>query len=114
MALTIEDLRPKDFTVNVDGVELTCKPLKLSHALTISKLGNIFENAQKASKQEIDNAQKEIYEVIWELIPELKGIELNVSVIMKLIEQIMNQIQPSDNKELIDSKVEFKNNDPKV
>jgi len=35
---TIADLQPKPFTVTVGGVELKCKPLRLSHALILSKM----------------------------------------------------------------------------
>lgn len=113
MGLTIEDLKPKTFEIIVQGVKLNCKPLRLSHALVISKIGEVFKDTKSASKQEIKQAEVDMDEVIAELIPELKGIELDISNLMDLITQLMEHIQPSDNKELSDKGVQF-NDDPKV
>ena len=111
--MTIEDLRPKNFSVTVKGVELQCKPLRLSHALIVAKIGEVFKDSKSATKQQINQAQIDMDEVITELIPELKGIELDISAVMELIEQMMNTIQPDDNKELSDKGVAF-NGDPKA
>jgi len=53
MALTIEDLKPKSFTVNIKGVELQCKPLRMSHTLIISKVGEVFQNINTATRDQI-------------------------------------------------------------
>ncbi len=44
MSNTIEDLKPKPFKIVVKGVTLDSKPLRLSHALTIAKIGNVFQD----------------------------------------------------------------------
>lgn len=111
--LTIEDLKPKNFKVNVKGVELDCKPLRMSHTLVISKVGEIFQNIKTADKKQIQQAESDMDEVITELIPELKGIQLDMQGTLDLITSMMENIQPADNKELNDKGVEF-NSDPKV
>lgn len=111
--LSIEDLKPKSFKVNVKGVELDCKPLRMSHTLVISKIGDIFQNISKSKVEDIKQAEKDMDEVVADLIPDLKGIELDMQSTLDLITEMMKQIQPADNKELNDKGVEF-NTDPKV
>lgn len=111
--LTIEDLKPKSFKVNIKGVELECKPLRMSHTLVISKIGEIFQNIGASSKEQIKQAEADMDEVVADLIPELSGIELDMQSTLDLITEMMAHIQPADNKELNDKGVEF-NTDPKV
>jgi esterase/lipase len=111
--LTIEDLKPKSFTVKVKGVELECKPLRMSHTLVISKVGEIFQNIGTVDKKQIQQAEADMDEVIAELIPELKEIQLDMQGTLDLITSMMENIQPADNKELTEKGVEF-NSDPKV
>lgn len=113
MPLTIEDLRAKNFNIKVKGVELTCKPLKLTHALTVSKVGEVFQNAKEATKQQRIEAQNDMDELIKELVPELSGVELDLSATLEIITQMMEHVQPADNKELEEKKVKF-DSDPKV
>lgn len=111
--LTIDDLRPKEFTINVKGVELRCKPPRLSHVLTISKVGQVFQEPEKATADAIKQAEIDMDSVIGELIPDLKGVQVDVSATLEIITQLMEQVQPTDNKELADKKVQF-DTDPKV
>ncbi len=113
MALTVEDLRAKDFIIKIKDVELQCKPLKLSHALTVSKLGEIFQNTKNVTKQEVKQAEADMDEIIKELIPELAGVELDLGTTLEVITGMMENVQPSDNKELSDNKVKI-DTDPKV
>lgn len=113
MSVSIDDLQPKPFKVTIKGLELECKPPRLSHTLTLAKLGNIFQNTDKASKQDIVQAETDLDEVIGELIPELKGVNLDMSSTLDLVSQIMENIQPSDNKELEEKGVSF-DTDPKA
>lgn len=113
MGLTVEDLKPKSFTVTIKDVELQCKPLRLSHALVVAKIGNVFQDAAKATKPEIKQAEKDMDELVAELIPELMGTELDMSATMELIQQLMDNIAPSDNKELAEKGVKFNTDDPK-
>jgi hypothetical protein len=115
MALTVEDLRAKGFEVDINGVKLQCNPLRLSHALGISKLGEVFQNPKDATKKQIKEAEDDLDEVLNDLIPELKdkNIQLDMSTILKLLSQLMEQIEPSDNKELAKRKVSI-DSDPKV
>lgn len=107
MPLTLEDLKPKSFKVTIKGIELESKPLRLSHALMISKIGGVFQDIKNASKQDIKQTEADFDEIIEELIPELKGIQLGLGDITDLIAQLMESIQPSDNKELQEQGVKF-------
>lgn len=113
MSVNIEDLKPKPFKVILRGIELDCKPLRFSHALALAKLGNVFKEVDKATKEEIRQAEIDIDEVISELIPDLAGVELDISSLLVLMEQLMKQIEPSDNKELREAEVDLPT-DPKA
>lgn len=113
MSVSIEDLKPKSFAVTVKGLELTCKPLRLSHALSISKIGEVFQNPKDFKHADIKQAEADMDTVIGELIPELKDTELDITCIMELITQMMEHIQPSDNKELEEKGVKI-DSDPKA
>lgn len=113
MPLTIEDLKPKNFKVKLKGVELESKPLRLSHALMVVKLSEIFQNPDKATKEQIKQAEADMDELIAELIPDLKDIQLDINSTSDLITELMNHVQPSDNKELTDKGVKF-DADPKA
>lgn len=113
MGMSIEDLQPKSFTVNIKGVELTCKPLRLSHTLIVAKIGDVFQNLNLIDKEQIKQAEKDMDEVVAELIPELKDIQLDMQSTIDLITQMMEQVEPSDNKELNAKGVKF-NTDPKA
>jgi glutamyl-tRNA reductase len=113
MSINVSDLQPKPFKITIKGIELESKPLRLSHALTVSKLGDIFQNSNKASKQEIKQAETDLDEVIADLIPDLKDIQLDITSIMELLEQLMGNIEPADNAELKEKGVKF-DSDPKA
>ena len=113
MSVSIDDLKPKTFKVTVRGVELDCKPVRLRHALILAKVGNIFENAKSATESDIEQAQKEVDKVFDELLPQLAETELDMEVTMALLEQIMGQIAPDDNKELKEKGVQV-DTDPKA
>jgi hypothetical protein len=113
MSISLSDLQPKPFKVTIRGVELECKPLRLSHALTLSKVGEVFQNPKSTTKEEVKKAEAEMDELAVELIPELAGIQLDVGSILDLISQMMVTVTPSDNKELNDKGVKL-NSDPKA
>lgn len=113
MGLTIDDLKPKNFKVNIKGVELECRPLRVSHALTIAKIGNIFQDANNASRDKVKQAEEDMDGVIAELIPDLKDIQLDMASVIDLIQQMMDTIEPSDNADLKNEGVKF-DNDPKA
>jgi hypothetical protein len=113
MALTVQDLQPKDFKINVKGVELTCKPPKLSHMLVLSKVGNLFQDINSASRENILSAQSDFNWAISELIPELQDIDLDMQSTIDIITEIMKQVQPEENIELEQKGVKF-DTDPKV
>lgn len=113
MALTIDDLRPKDFKINIKGVEVDCKPPRLSHTLVLSKVGEIFKNIQTASKEDIVKAEQDFDWVVSELIPELGDIKLDIHSVIDVITQLMSQIEPDENIELQEKGVKF-DSDPKA
>lgn len=111
--LTIDDLKPKNFKITLKGVELESKPLKLSHALMIARLASVFNDVNSASKKQIQDAEKDLEEVIAELVPDLKDVQLDMGLTIELITQLMENIQPEDTKELNEKGVSF-DADPKV
>lgn len=109
---SLDDLRPKSFQVEVRGVKLNCKPLRLSHGLLVGKLGEAFQDTSKLTKQEIKQIQSDVDELVIELIPDLKDVELNMADTVELLSQLTDGIQPSDNEYLEKAGVNF--NDPKA
>lgn len=113
MALTINDLQPKDFTITVKGLQLTCKPPRLSHILVISKVGEAFDNINNLDRQKIEAVTADFDWVVEQLVPELKGIQLDMQDSVDILTQIMEQVTPDENQELKDKGVSF-DADPKV
>lgn len=112
--LTIDDLKPKPFTINVKGVELECQPLRLAHALTIAKIGSVFSETAKASAQEIEQAARDLDAVVGQVIPALKDVALDASASIELITQLVATIEPAESSALKESGITFENPDPKV
>lgn len=113
MSLTIEDLQPKEIKVKLGELELTSKPLRLSHALILTQLGEIFQNPKNSSFEEIKKAEQNVDNLLSDLIPELAGKNLDVSTTIDIISQLINTVQPSDNAELNAKGVKF-DSDPKA
>lgn len=113
MALNISDLQPKEFEIELKGQKTMCKPPKLSHVFILSKLGNIFKNSNDYTVDDINTAEKDLEYVFGELIPELKGVSLDMQTNIDIITQIMEHITPSENKELKEQGVQF-GTDPKA
>ena len=78
----------------------------------MSKIGELFQDASKASRNDIMQAEKDFDWVVEELVPELKGTPLSMQSTLDVITQIMEQIAPEENKELEEKGVQF-NDDPK-
>lgn len=114
MALTIEDLQPKDFEITIGGeLKLECKPPTLAHILALSKIGNIFQNINKSNRLEITQAQNDFNWVIGELVPDLKGKDLDFKYITEIITEIMQHVSPEETKELDELGVKI-DSDPKA
>lgn len=113
MALTIDDLKPKSFKVNVKGVELECQPLRLSDALSLAKIGDVFSNSANYGRSDFETAEADLESVVGKLVPELAGVKLDINSSLELITQMMQTIEPEDNKELKDKGVSFET-DPKA
>jgi len=94
---TIDDLKPKSFTITVKDVELECKPLRLSHSLIIGKIADVFQSPDKYDAKDIVKAQQDIDFVFGDVIPALK-FELDMSTTLEVITQLMESIQPEDDK----------------
>lgn len=113
MALNISDLQPKPFTVTLGDQQTECAPLKLRHIFILNKIGVILQNPDKASKEQIIEAENDFYFIISDLIPELEGVTLPLDMMMDLITQMMLTVNPSENKELAEKGVSF-DADPKA
>lgn len=113
MSVTVDDLKPKNFKVNIKGLELECKPLRLSHTLIIGRTGEVLSDPKSASVADIKEAEKNMDDLFAELIPELKDVQLDTMTIMELITQLVDNSQPSDSKFLEENGVKL-DADPKV
>jgi hypothetical protein len=113
MALSIDDLIVKDTIIDVEGVKLNCKPPKMSHLLVLNKIGEGFKNISNLSREEIISLENDFEWVINDLIPELSGKVLQIQVMLDVITQIMEQVEPEENKELAEKGVKF-DTDPKA
>jgi hypothetical protein len=85
----------------------------LSHALVVSKIGKVFENPSDYNSAQIKQAEDDLDSIVAELIPEIKDVKLAMGDLLKIIEQMMVSIEPSENKELKEQGVEVQS-DPKV
>jgi hypothetical protein len=113
MALTIADLQPKNFKIKIKDVEVECKPPRLSHMLVMSKIGELFKDTTKASREEIQQAEADFDWLVDELIPELDGVKLDMQGVIDVISQMMAQVSPEENKQLEAQGVKF-DTDPKA
>ena len=113
MSVSLDDLQPKPFIIKIKEHEIECKPLRLSHTLILSKIGETFQNPKESSSQEMKQAEKDLDFMIGELMPLLSGVELGMSEILEVIQQMMDTVEPSDNKELKKRNIQFGENDPK-
>lgn len=113
MSINIEDLQPKSFEVTIKGQTTMCKPPRLSHIFILSKIGNLFQSPDSASAVDVKQAEKDLDEVFGDLIPELKGVALEMQAVIDLITQIMENVSPAENKELDKQGIKL-DTDPKV
>lgn len=112
MSITANDLSAQPFTIVIRGHTLTSNPVKIRHALIMAKLGSVFNNLTDATEDDIEKADKKFAEIIEELIPELKGIDLDMQTTVDILGELMSSMEPSDNKELREAGVTF--DDPKA
>jgi hypothetical protein len=103
--MTIDDLKPKKFTVTIKELQLECKPLRLSHVLVISKIGEILQNPKEHNAKDINQAQLDLDDVFKDLIPELMGVELSFEDSITLITQLMDSTETDDSKFINESGV---------
>lgn len=113
MSINLDDLKPKPFKIKLKGHELTSQPIRLAHALTMMKLGPVLEAPTDYTNEKLKESANELQALFVELIPELEGIELDITLTSDLIQQLMDNIQPSDNQELKEQGVKV-TSDPKV
>jgi hypothetical protein len=109
----ISDLLPRDKQITVRGVELTVKPLRLSHVLKLSKIGETIQNPSKCSDDEMVAAEYDLNTLINELIPALNGQTLEFGVLIEAMTALMETVEPSDSKELTARGVKL-DSDPKA
>jgi hypothetical protein len=113
MSVDVSDLKPKPFKITLQDIELECQPLRLSHALVVAKIGKVFQDPDKATKEQMKQAEADFDELVGELIPDLKGVQLDLPKTIALLEQLLSSIDPADNKELKEKGVTF-DSDPKA
>lgn len=113
MSATANDLQPKKFKVKVQPAghekeyELECKPLRMSEASKISRIGGVLSDYENKTDEEVEKAEEELDTLIAKLIPELDGVQLDFNATTGLIEQIMGGVEPEDNQKLKEKGVTF-------
>lgn len=117
--MSASDLQPKRFKIKIQANEYWCNPPRLSHRLIIGRIQPLFQAADDMSKgiqtevtaEQMLQYEKDLDTMIQDLVPELKGISLDILDIAEIITQLMESMLPQESKELKDAKVEI---DPKV
>jgi len=104
---SVEDLQPKPFTVTIKGMEYESKPLRLSHALMVSKIGAIFNDVRNSNLKETKQAETDLDLIIADLIPDIKDAHLDLLTVMDLLAQLMDSVQPTEQQELEDNNIEI-------
>ena len=118
--MTTSDLQPKPFKIKIQDKNYLCKQPRLSHRLIIGRVQPLFTAADdlaNGKSTDITATQMIDYEndldaMIQDLIPELKGIQLDIVDLAEIIGQIMEVMLPEESKELKEAKVEV--SDPKA
>lgn len=114
------DLQPKQLKITIQGKEYNCKPPRLSHRLIIGRIQPLFKAAEdmangkqtEVSAEDMIQYENDLDTMIQDLMPELKGVTLDITNIIEIISQLLEAMLPAESKELKDAKVEV--NDPKV
>ena len=57
---SLDDILPKSFVINIKGVELECRPPKLSHVMLLAKTSKVFQDLDNASVEQIQEVQKTV------------------------------------------------------
>ena len=114
MALNIDELKPKAFKITLAGQETDCNPPRMSHLFMINKIGSVFRDPDKATKEQILEADQYFSEIVADLVPELKGEDIDIQFKLDVLTQITERITPADNKELAEKGVSFDSTSPKA
>lgn len=114
MSLNIDELKPKKFMITLGGQETECNPPKMSHLFMINKIGTVFRDPEKATKEQIVEADQYFSELVTDLVPELKGEDIDIQYKLDVLTQITERITPADNKELAEKGVSFDSTSPKA
>lgn len=110
--MTIDDLVVSETTIKLQGLELKVQPLTIAQMLLVMRVANVFSKPEEHTKEQIIAAEIELNEIINATVPDLEGKRLKSSVIMELLNLLMETIMPQTNAELIEKGVKF-NEDPK-
>jgi len=118
MSLNIDELKPKKFTITLGSGTTECSPPKMSHLFIINKIGSVFRDPEKATSEQINEADASFSKLVTDLVPELNGQDIDVQYKLDVLTQITDHITPADNKELVEKGVSFESADgddnPKV
>lgn len=114
MALNMDELKPKKFKITLGDQETECNPPRMAHLFMINKIGSVFRDPDKATKEQIIEADQYFSDIIAELIPELNGEDISVQYKLDVLTQITENITPADNKELTEKGVTFDSQSPKA
>lgn len=111
----MNDLQPKPFKVKIQDRTYLCKPPRLSHRLIIGRVQPLFKamaDLEQGKQTDIPaedllKYEEDIDVMIQSLIPELKGVTLDIIDLAEILGQIMDHMLPADSKELKDANVDM-------
>lgn len=101
--LDLDTLVKPSKTIRLKGEAIVINPPSLEELLKLSKLGGAIQAKQtgkKMSEEEAVEAINSLRDAFAELVPELKGKDLNVEQLLALLDMVVKMAMPSDVSEL--------------
>lgn len=101
--LDLDTLVKPSKVIKLGGEPITINPPQLEELLKLSKLGGAIQKRQsgeKMSEEEAVEAINNLRAAFVDLIPELKGKQLNVEQLLALLDLVVAMAMPSDVSEL--------------
>lgn len=98
--LDLDALVPPTATIKLGGEEITVQPPKTSDLLRLGSLGGKLEGVADAPPEQVEKLVTDLTNLVFSIIPELKGKELNTQQLLGLVELIGKMATPPETKEL--------------
>ena len=86
--IDLNELKPESITVKIADKEVEITPPTTSQVFKLGRLGKKISDTTDSDTEEVENLSKEMVDMIYEIVPELNGIELYTAQVFKLFEII--------------------------